>query len=328
MKASVILASFSPVDAELPKKHFQSTLDFLLSHGHDLEVCVAQVVRKGQEPVPTAGAATSLVFESEDKVFFKENLWNLAAAHAISDKFIFIDADLHYKDTDWLDQICAALDEYDVIQPFDIAQWEMKNGEVNPTMRKSAWFNAIIHGGTPVPETYHPGFGFAMTRKHFNAIGGFYEHGVMGEGDHMFCVAHTPQKQIEYVLQFSLKALNDPDSGIHPDIRAHWKNLANHFLSHDYIDWKSNIQSMDFKAGVATNLSVYHRWHGTAAKRQYTTRLKYLKWPESGKPARSRDDGLLEWVSPQPEVDEWWDARDDDGTKSEQISLNRYIPVE
>jgi hypothetical protein len=100
MMASVILASFSPVDAKLPKQHFQSTMEYLLGQGLDLEVCVAQVVHKGQEPVPTAGAATSLVFESEDKVFFKENLWNLAAAHAISDKFIFIDADLYYKDSD------------------------------------------------------------------------------------------------------------------------------------------------------------------------------------------------------------------------------------
>ena len=90
MIASVILASFSPVDAKLPKQHFQSTMEYLLGQGLDLEVCVAQVVRKGQEPVPTLGASTSLVFESDDKIFFKENLWNLAAAHAITDKFIFL----------------------------------------------------------------------------------------------------------------------------------------------------------------------------------------------------------------------------------------------
>jgi len=328
MKISVVLAAFSPVDAQLPKKHFQSTLDFLLGHGHDLEVCVAQVVREGQDPVPTVGAATSLVFESEDKVFFKENLWNLAAAHAIADKLLFIDADLYYKDPNWLDIICSSLDEYDVVQPFDVANWEMRSGEVNPTVRKPSWFNAILNGGAPVSETYHPGFGFAMTRKHFDAIGGFYEHGVMGEGDHMFCVAHTPQKQVEYVLQFGLKALNDPESGIHPDIRSHWKNLANHFLSPDYIDYKANIQSMDFKAGVPRNLNIFHRWHGLPAKRQYTTRLKYLDWPEIGKPCRTRDDGLLGWVKPQPGVDAWWAARDDDGVGDTGITLNRYIPME
>jgi hypothetical protein len=167
-----------------------------------------------------------------------------------------------------------------------------------------------------------------MTRKHFDAIGGFYEHGVMGESDHMFCVAHTPQRQVEYILQFSLQALNDPDSGIHPDIRSHWKNLANHFLSPDYIDYKANIQGLDFKAGVPANLNIYHRWHGTAAKRQYTTRLKYLHWPKVGKPARTRPDGLLEWVNPQPEVDAWWAARDDDGLISTGITPDRYIPLQ
>lgn len=325
MKASVILASFSPVNAELPRKHFQSTLDFL--SGHDLEVCVAQVVRKGQEPVPTNGAATSLVFESEDRVFFKENLWNLAAAHAVTDKLIFLDADLYYKDPNWLDAICDSLEEYDIVQPFSMCHWQFQNGDENPTMARPAWFNAILNGSTPAPETYHCGFGFAMTRKHFDAINGFYEHGVMGEGDHMFCVAHTPQKQVEYILQFSRKALDDLESGIHPDIRAHWKNLANHILSTDYIEWKANVQSLDFKAGVTSNLSVYHLWHGHTAKRQYSTRLKYLDWPEASNPARIRDDGLLEWVEPQPRVDEWWAARDDDGL-GDAIRPDRYIPVQ
>jgi hypothetical protein len=294
--------------------------------GNDLEVCVAQVVRDGQEPVDTTGASSSLVFESEDKIFFKENLWNLAAAHAVTDKLIFLDADLYYQDPKWLDVLCESLAEFDVIQPFDIANWTFKNGDVNPTTKKSAWFNTLLHGGTPVSETYHPGFGIAMTKQHFDAIGGFYELGVMGEGDHMFCVAHTPEKQVQYILQLSNRALSDPDCNLLPDVRSHWVNLANHFLSTKYIEYRSNIQSMDFKPGVAKSLDIFHRWHGSPAKRQYTTRLKHLTWPKNEEPAVRRSDGLLEWTIPQPGVDAWWKQRDDDGVISDTITPDRYIP--
>lgn len=322
--ATVILASFSPVDAELPKKHFRSTLDFVLND--NVEVCTAQVVSEGQEPLDTTGASTSLVFESNDKIFFKECLWNLAAAHATTDNFIFIDADLHYHDTDWLAQITNALSEYDIIQPFDLCNWEFRDGLVNPTMQKSAWFNVFRTGSVPLTSTYHPGFGFAMTRSHFDAINGFYEHGVMGEGDHMCCVAHTPEKQVHYILQLSKDAVSNPDCPLSPDHRSHWTNLANHFLSPDFIEYRANIQSLDFKAGVPAGLAVYHRWHGQLNKRQYTTRLKYLNWPENGRPAFKRSDGLLEWTAPQPEVDNWWLTRDDDGVNPDVITANKYAP--
>jgi len=315
-KASIILSYFSPLGCALPAQHFAQTLQMCVASG--AEVCVAQVVQSHQSPVETEGAAHSLVFHSDELIFYKENLWNLAAAQATSDKLIFIDADIYYHRGDWLDQICNALDKFDIIQPFDTAYWEAQNGTIDTTFIRPAWCKAIARRENPTFMRYHPGFGYAMTRSAFAATGGFYELGCMGNGDSMFAVAVTPEPLILPMIRHIRVAVSPRGSEyLYGSYKA--------FIAPAFIDYRLKVQDANLKVGYTPHCDIFHKWHGTRDNRDYINRHSYVDWPDANPPVRKRKDGLLQWTAPQPRVKQYWLKRDDDGKTKGQKPL-RFTP--
>lgn len=308
---SIILSYFSPVGAKLPAQHFARTLELAVQSG--AEVCVSQVVKENAEPLPTPGAHSNRVFVSSDSIFFKENLWNLAAQNATSEKLLFLDADLYYTQPDWLSRISRTLDICDVIQPFDMCFWESYKGAgIDPSLQRMCWFYTIAHNLPPDQRIHHPGFGFAFRRDFFEKVGGFYELGCLGFGDSLFCVAATPNNLIRRLLE-KVYSVSVNAAKLTGNNKIYWVNAAKHFLADSYLSYRNVFQNVPHTVGYVPGLPIYHRWHGTIKNRNYSTRMQFVNWPEDEPPVRRRYDGLLEWTVPQPNVDEWWKKRDDDG---------------
>ena len=127
----------------------------------------------------------------------KENLLNIGVSRlpAGAEKIAFLDADVTFRRPHWASETLAALDLYPVIQPWDTAYDLGPHDEHIQTHRS---FGSLWHAGKPVvadsakfwkfsggPYEYaHPGYAWAWTRRALDRVGGLFEFGGMGSGDH------------------------------------------------------------------------------------------------------------------------------------------------
>lgn len=316
MSIGIVLCFFSGCPAELPKKHAAKTINFALDTG--APVSFAQVVRTGEDPLPVPANVTNQVFESDDYIFFKENLWNLAANKLDVDNLVFIDSDVYFKDPAWLENTSRSLEEFDFVQPFEICHWQTKNGGIEMT-RPSAC-TAILRGGHPKGGDYHPGFGMAMTRRLYDFMGGVWDGGVCGgggDGANVFCHSRAAGTKAY------LDTLNDR-------VRFKGMKMEDHRRFFGSPSWRTYLQKSidyDVRVGHVPDQHVYHLWHGERRKRKYTTRAEFFNWPADGNPpVEYREDGLQQWTIPQPRAKEYFYSRDEDGEGP--VKASRFVPVE
>jgi hypothetical protein len=276
MSIAVCMAFYSPCDYELPKRHLSQTLEWLAGEG--VQAVLAQVVLPGQSPQPVPTGITSLVYESSDVMFYKENLWNLAARSCDADKLLFLDTDIVFGAADVIEQTSQLLDRVDVCQPFCTAVWLDRDRKII-NARRSATF-AISRGYEPHGRYYHPGFSWAMTRRAFDFIGGFYDRHILGGGD----------------LGFAF-ALDLRWAGV--DLRARNPHDAHFAASTSYGIYRMQAANLCLRVGCLENVDAIHQWHGDTADRQYCSRGSFLPLePGHEYPVHARSDGLLEWDNP------------------------------
>lgn len=128
----------------------------------------------------------------------KENLLNLGVHRVPEARYIaWVDADVIFRRPDWAAATVDALQHYDVVQPWSDAldlgpngeliathksfchQWFHRKPLVPPTPGEPYWYGS---GGSNVYP--HSGYAWAMTRQAFDWVGGLFELGGMGSGDH------------------------------------------------------------------------------------------------------------------------------------------------
>lgn len=290
---AVCLAFFSPCDYVLPRQHIAVTLEWLSGEG--VPVVLAQVVRSGQSPQPVPSGITSLVYESADVMFFKENLWNLAAKATDADKLLFLDTDLTFTDPHVLEHANELLDQVDVCQPYGTAVWHAQDGSVTHARRGAAF--ALSRGYEPSTRYYHPGFAWGMTRRAYEFIGGFFDLHVLGGGDIAFAYSLEPRF-------------------VNVDLRQRMPHDAHFWTSPSYEAYRHRGVSLALRVGSLETVDCHHRWHGDVAQRQYTSRGTYMPLePGQEYPVHARADGLLEWDNPadSERVAEYFRSRQEDG---------------
>lgn len=293
MSVTVCLAFFSPCDYETPRKHLGKTLQWLAGEG--VPTVLAQVVRPGQMPQPVPSGISSLVYESSDCMFFKENLWSLAARSTDADKLLFLDTDIVFSAPDVIEKVASLLDRVDVCQPFGTAVWHDRDGRVMNARRSSTF--AISRGYEPSSRYYHPGFAWAMTRRAFDFLDGFYDRHVLGGGD--------------IALAYSLDL-----RWVGVDLRARNPDDAHFAASPSYGQYRMRAANLCLRVGCLDNVDAIHRWHGDVELRQYCSRGKYLPLAAGEEyPLRYREDGLLEWTDPSASeaIKRYFESRREDG---------------
>lgn len=301
---SVILAFYAPCDYELPKQHLATTLKWLAGTG--VSTILAQVVRPGQAPQPVPAGVQNLVYETPSVMFYKENLWNIAAQHTSADMLCFLDADVYFaknevlalRDKTPLDlfgSIERKLKRCDVIQPFETAMWLSQTGERVRVRKASAV--PLAHNTEPAPIRYHPGFSWAMTRQAFDAMGGWYDRHPFGAGDTAFAYSLDPR-------------------WLNTSTPKHLPQDAQFWPSQSFQYYQANGVQAGLRVGYLETVDAYHRWHGDLKNRQYANRSRYVALtPGNEYPLIRRADGLLEWEDAETsaQVLEYFQSRKEDG---------------
>ena len=298
-KGSVMLgfcvAFFDPYGYKLPRQHATATLQFLVDTG--FPVSLGQVVRPGDAPLDVpSGLAFNNIYESADVIFYKENLWNLAAQKLDVDHIMFIDSDVYFRDKNWLKILRDKLDDgNDCIQLFSSACWESQSGKV--IRERPAVLHATQRGQRLNLMHQHPGFGFFIQQQTFNRINGFFDRCIHGDGDSAFIAALFDDKYVKYIIRRG-------------------RSWPTTFSKLPYQLWRAAVLKECLRKSAPDNLRIYHRWHGDLKNRQYN-KNKHKKYvtldPARPQLLKKREDGLLQWVYPQPEMINMWKDRQEDG---------------
>lgn len=127
----------------------------------------------------------------------KECLLNIGVSRLAqdADNIAFLDADILFRRNGWALSVIHALDLYPVIQPWDSC-YDLGPHDEHIQLHRS--FASVYHAGGPVvpngpkwwqsdkgPYIYpHTGFAWAWKRDVLDRVGGLFEVGGMGSGDH------------------------------------------------------------------------------------------------------------------------------------------------
>lgn len=248
-----------------------------------------------------------LELRSFDELWHKENMINLAIQRLPSDwEYVaWVDADIAFCRDDWAEEIVHQLQHHHVIQLFQNAIDLGPHGEVIQVHNGFVWSWATgqppsrsANGGYNYGN-WHPGYAWAARREAIEALGGLFDLGILGAGDHH--MAHALLGKVhERVPPF----LSD---GYVEALEA-WQQRANVHIRQD----------LGFMPGT-----IHHAWHGPKRKRFYGERWEILR--KHGYDPRhhiKRDSqGLLAFTHAgevmRNDIRQYFKARDEDDIRAD-----------
>jgi hypothetical protein len=202
---------------------------------------------------------------SDDILWHKENLLNIAARHLPDDAAYvgWVDADTQFTRDDWLEEAVHRLQVHPVIQLHSHAVDLGPHGE--PLQTHQGWAYSYLNGVPAGPNTmgyygttgggvyYHCGYNLFMTRGAWDALGGMIEECIVGSADHHMCWAlmGEVERSMPVFLTDSYKA-----------ILTSWQDRAEAYV-------QRNIGCVP---GTIT-----HDFHGPKRARKYNERWDIIK---------------------------------------------------
>jgi hypothetical protein len=179
----------------------------------------------------------TLSVRSTTALFYKEALWNRLEKEIPSQytKIAFLDSDVIFSEPDWLDKMSILLDSCDLVHPFETVDRLNLAYEKCDTLISSVKDRNILGSG----------MGWSITRESFRAIGGFFDKGILGNGDTLFYNCMVPTINI--------------------------KNEQYFLIQEFYLAYRTNFQNINPKV-TYLNTHIYHLSHGTLKNRKYGSR--------------------------------------------------------
>jgi len=200
----------------------------------------------------------NIKLRTTDELWHKENMINIAVHNLPCDweYMAWIDADIEFQRKDWVKQTIRQLQHYDIVQLFSHAVDMGPNGEAN---KKHAGFCYQWCEQTPLDyakmsykDLGHPGYGFAIKREMYDALGGLIEFPILGAADHHMCKAWIGCVNKSYPS----------------NINVNYKTLCDNYQKRCDSHLKQNI---GYVPGT-----IMHYWHGKKKDRKYQERWHIL----------------------------------------------------
>jgi len=185
------------------------------------------------------------------------------------DNIAWVDADVWFENPTWAEDTEKALEEFDVVQMFEMAHWTSKSGKVELTRPSVAKKELNARWSS------HPGFAWAMRRSVWREGGGLYPFTVSGGCDTLMAVTFSGQK--------------------------HWREIEGHMGANPstFHQWAEGYRGV--KLGCVPG-DLYHEWHGSRTDRQYKERMELMMRVNHEEHLQLADNGLLCWTEKAPQA--------------------------
>jgi len=221
----------------------------------DVRLFIVELAYKNQKFIITDSKnPRHLQLRTEVPLWHKENMINVAVNNLLPKKwkaFAWIDADVEFESHTWATDTLRILNgSKDVVQIFSHCV-DMDSDK--QTLNIFNGFGYSFCKGKPYTKSgkdyWHPGYGWAITRKAYEKMGGLYEEGVLGSGDNIMALSYIN----------NVKSMHTPN------------------YSDDYkqsmIDFQKKASR--FRIGYVPGV-IRHYYHGSKKNRQYTERWQIL----------------------------------------------------
>ena len=301
----VITCYFNPARFKTKRQNFDAFMEGMAKAGADVLVVESAF---GDDPFELDPGENVLQLRGTGVMWQKERLLNIAAARLPKSvrKIGWFDADIIFKEPDWLERTAKALDDYVVVQPFSHAvRLHRDNRDDGSGILDESFASMFVRDPRPARVGRyqfhgHTGYAWAARRELFEACG-LYDACLTGSGDHIMAHAFTAAMKNSPCIVHTFHGS--------PEYAAH------------FLRW--GIRARDVvrsKVGVVPG-RVLHLWHGDLADRRYGDREREFRRLNFNPEADLRLDksGLWEWSDQAPDhLRAWADhsfQRNEDGDR-------------
>lgn len=288
----VITCYFNPARFKTKRRNFDAFMEGMRNVGANVLVVESAF---GDDPFELDAGENVLQLRGTGVMWQKERLLNIAAAQlpASARKIGWFDADIIFKEPDWLERTSQALDKYVVVQPFSHAVRLHRDNRDNGTgVLDESFASMFVRDPRPARvgryfDHGHPGYAWAARRELFETCG-LYDACLTGSGDHLMAHAFGAAIANSPCMRHTFRG--SPD-------------YANHFLR-----WGVSARNVVAgKLGVVPG-RILHLWHGDLADRRYADREREFRAlnfnPE--RDLRFDQSELWEWSDAAPETVRAW----------------------
>jgi hypothetical protein len=241
-------------------------------------------------------------------LWHKENMINIGIKKLLPQNWkamAWVDADIEFENPYWaLDTLKILNGAKDVVQLFSHAV-DMNAKELAMNVFSGFGYQYCkklpYQKGGKAMNQYHPGYGWAITRKAFDNVGYIYEDSILGSGDHNMALAF----------------IGDGIKSLHANVDMDYKQSIYDF------ERKCKGLRLGYTPGI-----IRHYFHGAKAKRFYVERwqvlIKHKYSPQ--KHIEKNKDGLLVPSKNCPpvllkDIYDYFDSRDEDEGLREALNL-------
>lgn len=287
----VFVPQFDPLRWKTPRLLYDRFVQHMLDSGVKLHVIELQY---GERPFTCARPHVDHIgVRASTAAWAKENLINIGIRRTPEAKYLaWIDADVEFRRPDWAVESVHALQLYPVIQPWSHASDLGPNGV--PIAQHVSFAHQAMLGAPVVPagpnfwrydggpyDYPHTGFGWGMTRDAYNRVGGLFDAGGMGSGDHHMALALIGQAE------------RSMPGGVHPAYRR------------QVMKWQARaLLHINQKIGCVKGL-MEHGHHGCKINRNYQGRwdtvTRHQFNPDEDLIVNSH--GVIEWAGNKPHLE-------------------------
>ena len=247
----------------------------------------------GDQPFELEPGPDVLQVRARDVMWQKERLLNLAIEGLPREcrKVAWLDCDVLFTDSAWARQTAAALDRFDVVQPFETlirlpphSDRFDGEGEVH-TGFAAVWSrdpDSVRHGAHPA----HGKTGFAWAaRREVLDRSLLYDRCVAGGGDSLIAFAFAGARQAACLRR-------------HLGIDPAWIDHMG--------EWFDKVAEQPLRIGHLPQ-ALLHLWHGSQQRRLSQQRHEELRRRgyDPRHDVRIGSNGCLEWATDKPELHRW-----------------------
>jgi hypothetical protein len=255
----VVLPFFNYCFFHRRKELFQQFIKHI-SVKPNIKIVVVEAIEHGEKgqlkPEDVSKCMLHISVDTEHRIWLKENLINIGIQHLPKHwKYVaWIDADLGFLNTSWVQDTILSLNEFDVVQLFHTCANLGPEGEVMKVDKSFGYM--YLKSGKPYTKTYkygfwHPGFAWACTRKAYNTMNGLIDWGILGSGDHHMALALIGKVNCS-----------------HPgNIHTSYAKQLDAF--------EKRVMGASLKIGYVPG-TIVHYWHGRLEDRKYKERWEIL----------------------------------------------------
>jgi hypothetical protein len=207
-------------------------------------------------------------------LWHKENLLNIGIQKLFPKDWTnvaWVDADIEFDNPHWASDTITLLKEYDIVQLFGHAvDMDANKNAMNifPSFGYQYTHSRPYAKGGDPKNQWHPGFAYACSRKAYEQMGGLFQYGILGSGDH----------------HMALSWIDKASMSFHNNVSDGYKRSI-----YRYKD-KCKGLTLGYTPGV-----IRHHFHGSKKNRRYNERWEILvkhKY-DPFTMVTTNDDGLL-----------------------------------